>query len=113
MDGPVVTGARVALERNDVTVILPFVPAMAEDEVAHAFGATQRARRLGPGAAYVADRYLFEAVVRVHRAAECAPYTGLKPPGLDLGSVAPVAEQAIASGDCEAPATTSRRRGGP
>ncbi len=41
MDGPVVTAAREALERDDVTVILPFVPALAEDEVAEAFDATQ------------------------------------------------------------------------
>lgn len=101
LDGPVVTAARAALERSDVTVILPFVPAAAEDEVAHAFEATQRVRGLGPDAAYVADRYFFETVVRVHRAGEGAPYTGLKPPGLDVGPVIPVAEQAIASGDCE------------
>ena len=51
MDGPVVTAAREALERNDVTVIPPFVPALAEDEVAEAFDATRRARPLGPDAA--------------------------------------------------------------
>lgn len=101
MDGPVVTAARAALERNDVTVILPFVPAVAEEEVSDAFVATHRARKLGPDAAYVADRYFFETVVRVHRAGEGAPYTGLKPPGLDVGPIIPVAERAIASGDCE------------
>ncbi len=37
----------------------------------------------------------------MHRAGEGAPYTGLKPPGLDVGPITPVAERAIASGDCE------------
>ncbi len=32
---------------------------------------------------------------RVHRAGEGAPYTGLKPAGLDVGPVIPVAEKAI------------------
>jgi hypothetical protein len=101
LDGPVVTAARAALERDDVTVVLPFVPAVSEEEVTQAFEATQRARRLGPDAASVADRYFFETVVRVHRAGEGAPFTGLKPAGLDVGPVIPVAERAIASGDCE------------
>lgn len=50
MDVPVVIVARAALERNDVTVILPFAQAAAEEEVSDAFVATQRARRLGPDA---------------------------------------------------------------
>lgn len=33
--------------------------------------------------------------MRLHRAGEGAPYTGLKPAGLDEGPVIPVAEQAI------------------
>jgi len=31
--------------------------------------------------------YFFEMLVRVHRAGEGAPYTGLKPAGLDRGAV--------------------------
>jgi hypothetical protein len=40
-------------------------------------------------------------VVRVHRAGEHAPYTGLKPAGLDVGPVIPLAEKAVESGDIE------------
>jgi Family of unknown function (DUF6448) len=47
----------------------------------------------------VADRYFFETVVRVHRAAEGASFTGLKPAGLDVGPIIPVAERAIESDD--------------
>ena len=47
----------------------------------------------------MADRYFFETVVRVHRRGEHAPYTGLKPAGLDVGPVIPSAERAIETGD--------------
>ena len=43
----------------------------------------------------IGDRLFFETVVRVHRAGEGAPYTGLKPAGLDVGPVIPLAERAI------------------
>lgn len=39
--------------------------------------------------------------MRVHRAGEGAPYTGLKPAGLDPGPVLPLAEQAVATGDIQ------------
>lgn len=46
----------------------------------------------------MADRYFFETVVRLHRAGEGAPYTGLKPAGRDLGPAIPLADKAVASG---------------
>jgi hypothetical protein len=46
----------------------------------------------------VADLHFFETVVRVHRAGEGAPFTGLKPAGLDHGPVIPLAERAIETG---------------
>ena len=61
-----------------------------------------RARKGDPAAREVADRYLFETVVRVHRAGEGAPDTGLKPAGLDEGPVIPVAEKAIETGSPDA-----------
>jgi hypothetical protein len=53
------------------------------------------ARKESALAREVADQYFFETVVRVHRAGEGAPYTGLKPAGLSEGPVIPVAEEAI------------------
>jgi len=41
-------------------------------------------------------------VVRIHRAGEGAPYTGLKPAGSDEGPVIPVAEKAIEDGSPDA-----------
>jgi len=42
--------------------------------------------------------YFFETLVRVHRAGEGAPYTGLKPAGLDLGTAIPAADEALKTG---------------
>ena len=43
----------------------------------------------------MADLAFFETVVRIHRAGEGAPYTGLKPAGLSVGPVIPLAERSI------------------
>ena len=99
MDGPVVTAARQALEAEDVRLILPYVPKDAEAEVIQAYDKVVRVRKDGALVRDVADMYFFETVVRVHRAGEGAPYTGLKPAGLSEGPVIPVAEKAIETGD--------------
>jgi hypothetical protein len=98
MDGPVVLAARRALEANDPTFALPYVKAEGESEVLAAFEQTMAAHDGNQAANALADRYFFETVVRVHRAGEGAPYTGLKPAGLGFGPVVPVAERAIESG---------------
>lgn len=100
LDGPVVGAAIRALEAEDVDLVLPYVKADGEDEVRAAFDRTTTARR-EPAAREVADRYFFETVVRIHRRGEGAPYTGLKPAGLDVGPVIPVAEQAISTGSAD------------
>lgn len=102
MDGPVVTAARKALEAGNVDIVLPFVPEEGAAEVRAAFDKVQRARKADPAAREVADLYFFETVVRIHRAGEGAPYTGLKPAGLDTGPVIPVAETAIETGSPDA-----------
>src|SRR5512144_2741659 len=98
LDGPVVTVARQALEHGDVEVVLPYVPVEGEQEVRQAFDLARKARDLGPEAREVADRWFFETVVRVHRAGEGAPFTGLKPAGLDVGPAIPAAARALESG---------------
>ena len=98
MDGPVVRAAVEALAARDVDLVLPYVPADGEEEVRKAFERVLAARDAGAAARPVADRYLFETVVRVHRAGEGAPFTGLKPAGLDVGPVLPLAEKAVENG---------------
>ena len=99
LDGPVVVAARRALDADDVDLALPFVPVDGEDEVRAAFDLACKARTQGPEARQVADLYFFDTVVRVHRRGEGAPHTGLKPAGLDVGPVIPLAERAVESGN--------------
>ncbi|KUI36505.1 hypothetical protein AU195_12780 [Mycobacterium sp. IS-1496] len=96
LDGPVVSAAKAALAEADVDLVLPFVPESAEQEVREAFDRTRAAQAEGGHFAHeVADLYFFDTVVRLHRAGEGAPFTGLKPAGLDVGPVIPMAERAI------------------
>lgn len=100
-DGPVVTMAQKALDANDIRMILPYVKKESEKEVVEVFNKVIEARKSGGVATEIADLYFFETVVRLHRAGEGAPYTGLKPAGLSEGPVIPIAEQAIESGSPE------------
>jgi hypothetical protein len=95
MDGPVVTAARQALDAGDVALILPYVPKLGEAEVTQAFERVLPLHQQGNGARQVADQYFYETVVRIHRAGEGAPFTGIKPAGLDVGPIIPLAERAI------------------
>jgi len=98
LDGPVVSAARMALEAGDVALVLPFVPADGEAEVRGVFDRVRSVREFGSDAREVADRLFFETVVRIHRAGEGAPYTGLKRAGLSVGPVIPLAERAVNTG---------------
>ncbi len=98
-DGPVVKAAESALGQGRVDVVLPYVPAEAESEVLAAFDRVMEARASGGAALEVADEWFYETVVRLHRAGEHAPFTGLKPAGLGHGPVVPVAERAIETGE--------------
>ena len=99
MDGPVVKAAQRALERGDVNLVLVWVKEADAGEIRSAFAETQAVRKLGPKARDLADRYFFETLVRVHRAGEGAPYTGLKPAGRDLGPAIPAADKALETDD--------------
>jgi uncharacterized protein DUF6448 len=95
MDGPVVKAAQRALETGNVNLVLIWVQKADETDVRKAFDQTMRVRKLNPEARELADRYFFEALVRLHRAGEGAPYTGLKPAGRDLGPAIPAADKAL------------------
>jgi hypothetical protein len=101
LDGPVVTAARQALEKNDLTRVLIWVQEKDEVEIRRAFERTLTVRKLSAQARELADMYFFETLVRVHRAGEGAPYTGLKPAGRDLGPAIPEADRALETGDVE------------
>jgi len=99
MDGPVISQARKALETGDVKIVLPWVAAEKEKEIREAFDLALGVRGKGPKEKEIADRYFLETLVRIHREGEGAPYTGLKPAGMDLGPAIPAADKALESGD--------------
>lgn len=101
LDGPVVTAARAALDAGDVDLVLPYVHRDGEAEVREMFARTLPVRAVDGEARELADQLFFETVVRVHRAGEGAPYTGLKPAGLSEGPVIPLAEEAVRTGSSD------------
>ena len=93
LDGPVVKAAQQALETRNPAFALSWVQEKDEPEIRTAFERTLAVRTLSPQAKELADRFFFETLVRVHRAGEGAPFTGLKPAGRDLGPAIPAAER--------------------
>ncbi len=101
MDGPVVSAAKQALETGNVNPVLIWVSKKDEPEIRKAFQKTLAVRKLDPDAKELADMYFFETLVRIHRAGEGEPYTGIQPAGRDLGPAIPAADKAIAEGKLE------------
>jgi len=79
--------------------ILIWVPKESEKEITEAFERTVKVRKLEKDVQDLADDCFFETAIRLHRAGEGAPYTGMKPSGLDEGPIVPLAEKAIKTGD--------------
>jgi hypothetical protein len=102
LDGPVVKAAQQALETRTLALVLIWVQPQDEQEIRAAFEQTLAVRGLGADARELADRFFFETLVRLHRAGEGAPFTGLKPAGRDLGPAIPAADAAIATGSLDA-----------
>lgn len=100
-DGPVVADAKAALEKGDVTPVLKWVKPGAEAEVKAAFARTLAARGKGPEVQTLADEYFFENLVRIHRAGEGAPYTGILPAGTPVEPAIALADQALDSGNAD------------
>ena len=67
----------------------------------NAFEQALAVRELSSQAKALADRFFFETLVRVHRAGEGAPFTGLKPAGRNLGRAIPAADEAVRVGSVE------------
>jgi len=100
LDGPVIKEAQLALEKGDVTPLLKWVTKEYENEIRDAFAQTLAVRTKGKDARELADRFFFETLVRVHRAGEGAPYTGLKPAGTIAPAVA-AADKALLDGSVD------------
>jgi hypothetical protein len=93
LDGPVIRDAIAALEKRDPAPVLKWVKSEHEAAVRDAFAQASAVRGLNEQARHLADRYFFETLVRIHRAGEGEPFTGLKPagsiePGIDAADKA-------------------------
>lgn len=100
INGPVVADAKKALSSGDVTPLLKWVAADDEQMIRAAFQNTLEVRKLGSQARNLADIYFFETLVRIHRAGEGAPYTGLKP-GTNVDPAVALADKALESGSVD------------
>ena len=98
LDGPVVKAAQRALATRNPALVLIWVQEKDESEIRKAFEQSLAVRELSPQARELADRFFFETLVRLHRAAEGASFTGLKPAGRDLGPAIPAAAEAVRIG---------------
>ena len=101
LDGPVVKAAQAALEQHNVNLVLIWVKSDDEAAIREAFAKTEAVRKLDSQAKDLADMYFFETLVRLHRAGEGAPYTGLKPAGTEVGPAVICADKAVEAGTKE------------
>src|SRR6185369_12362012 len=76
LDGPVIQDARKALEAGDVTPVLKWVKQKDEKSVRAVFAKALSAKGKKNSAAV--EKQFFSTLVRIHRAGEGAPFTGLK-----------------------------------
>lgn len=95
MDGPVVLEAREALVSGDLTPVLKWVQPEHEQEIQRLFRRTREVRAQGPQVREIADQHFLETLVRLHRAGEGAPYTGLKQ-SVNEGPAVMAVDQALA-----------------
>jgi len=101
MDGPVIKTAQKALETGDMKLVLMWIQKKDEGELTQAFQKAREVRKLNPAAKELADMYFLETFVRLHRAGEGAPYTGIKPAGTELGPAVEAADKALESGSAD------------
>ncbi len=97
--GPIIPEARAALEKGGVTPILKWIKADNEAEIKSAFAKAVVVRTNGPEAQELADQYFLETLIRLHRAGEGAPYSGIKDEPVE--PIVAMADRALANGSVD------------
>lgn len=100
LSGPVVLDARHAIESKDIAPVLKWIRSADEPEIRSAFDRTLKVRTASPDAAALADEFFFSTLVRVHRAGEGAPFTGLK--ATPATSIEQASDHALETGEIDA-----------
>jgi hypothetical protein len=101
MDGPIVPEARRSLESGNVTPLLKWVGEQDEQAIQDALERARAVRERGADVREIADQLFLETLVRIHRAGEGEPFTGLKPAG-SSPPVFGVADAALNAGSVDA-----------
>jgi hypothetical protein len=99
MDGPLIKDAKLAIRSNNVNYVLKWVKQENENEIKEAFSLVMKVRKSGTDAQTLADKYFFETVVRLHRAGEGVPFTGVKPSGTPVEEKILAADKALETGN--------------
>ncbi len=97
MAGPVIQDAKMALEKGDITPVLKWVKKDQEKGVREAFKRALAAKTKAPAVKEKTERHFFETLVRIHRAGEGAPFTGLKP-GEAIEPIVAAADKSLETG---------------
>ena len=101
IDGPVIGDAQTAIKENNINYIAKWVTPEEEAELTDIFNQTMEVRDDSPEVQKLADQYLFENLVRVHRAGEGAPYSGVKPEGTPMAEEIVAADESIEVGNLD------------
>lgn len=99
MEGPVVKDAKKAFEANNVNHVLKWVKAENDNEVKSAFNLAMKVRPLNADARQLAENYFYNVLVRIHRAGEGAPFTGIQPSGMPIDERVKTADKSIETGN--------------
>ena len=99
VNGPIIPEAKAALNSGDVTPVLKWVKKENEAEIRAAFAKAVAVRAKGPEARELADQYFLETLVRLHRAGEGAPYSGIKDE--PVAPIVALADKSLADGSAD------------
>lgn len=99
MDGPLIADARKAMAQNNVNYVLKWVSAANESEVSDAFNLAMKVKGLSPEAKELSEKYFFDTLVRIHRAGEGVPFTGVKPAGTPVDDKVLAADKSLETGN--------------
>lgn len=97
-DGPVAKAVAQSLAKKDIDPTRVWVKPEADEELASAFKKALAVRGLSPEARELADESFLATAIRLHRAGEGEPFSGIKPAGTDPGAGVRAADEAIATG---------------
>ena len=99
-DGPVIVDAEKALETYKVELVLKWVSAAQEEDITRLFRKTYEYRNGDREVYGLLKEHFLEALVRLHRETEGAPYTGLKPAG-STKPIIQMSDNALAAGSAD------------